>query len=92
MTGSDWSFGALDGTPDVLRVDGTEGDDEIVVTQGGTNPAGTSTSATISGLAASVLVTGVQPDDALDVHGLGGEDTLDASSVVPGAFSLSFAQ
>ena len=92
MTGSDWSLSALDGAADSLTADGTAGDDAIVVTQGATNPAGTSTSATVSGLAAGVLVTGVQPDDALAVDGLGGQDTVDASSVLPGAFSFTFTQ
>ena len=81
MTGSDWSLSALDGAADSLTADGTAG-----------NPAGTSTSATVSGLDAGVLVTGVQPDDALAVDGLGGQDTVDASSVLPGAFSFTFTQ
>ena len=70
--------------------DGTQGDDALVVTQGATNPAGTSTSATIGGIAAPVLVTALEPGDALALDGRGGQDTLDASSVLPGAFELSF--
>jgi len=40
----------------------------------------------------SVLVTGVQHDDALALNGLGGEDTLDDSGLIPGGFALTFAQ
>jgi hypothetical protein len=39
-----------------------------------------------------VLVTGVQKDDALALNGLGGEDTLDDSGLIPGGFALTFAQ
>jgi hypothetical protein len=90
VTGSDWGLGALDGAPDLLSADGTQDDDAIVVTQGATNPAGTSTSATIDGIAAPVLVTALEPGDALTLDGRGGRDTLDASGVLPGAFELGF--
>jgi hypothetical protein len=92
MTGSDWSLGALDGAPDTPAVDGSRRADAFTITGGVQNPQGTSTSAEIRGIPASVLVTGVQKDDALALNGLGGEDTLDDSGLIPGGFALTFAQ
>ena len=92
MTGSDWSLGALDGAPDTLAVDGTRRADVFAITGGVQDPQGTSTSAEIRGIPASVLVTGVQHDDALALNGLGGEDTLDDSGLIPGGFALTFTQ
>ena len=92
MTGSDWSLGALDGAPDTLSVDGTRRADAFTITGGVQNPQGTSTSAEIRGIPAIVLVTGVQHDDALALNGLGGQDTLDDSGLIPGGFALAFAQ
>jgi hypothetical protein len=91
-TGSDWSFGALDGAPDTLAVDGTRRADRFAITGGVQNPQGTSTSAEVRGIPASLLVTGVQHDDALTLNGRGGEDTLDDSGLIPGGFALTFAQ
>ena len=88
MAGSDWSLGALDGAPDSISADGTEGDDAFTITGGVQNPAGTSTSAEVRGLPASLLVTALEGADTL--AGRGGEDTLDDSGLIPGGFGLSF--
>jgi len=47
---------------------------------------------THAGIAASVVVTGLQPDDALAVNGLGCEDTIGRSSALPGAFGFAFTR
>ena len=90
MTGSDWGLGALDGAPDRISLDGTEGDDAFVVTGGVQNPAGTSTSAEVRGLDAALLVTAIEHEDTLAIDGRGGRDTLDDSGLIPGGFALSF--
>ncbi|HYI17098.1 MAG TPA: hypothetical protein VD836_00240 [Solirubrobacteraceae bacterium] len=90
MTGSDWGLGALDGAPDRISLDGTEGDDAFVVTGGVQNPAGTSTSAEVRGLDAALLVTAIEHEDTLAIDGRGGRDTLDDSGLIPGGFGLSF--
>ena len=90
VTGSDWGLGALDGAPDRISLDGTEGDDAFVVTGGVQNPAGTSTSGEVRGLPASLLVTAIEHEDVLAIDGRGGLDTLDDSGLIPGGFELSF--
>ena len=84
--------GADAGTIGDLSGDGTRRPDRFAVTGGVQNPQGTSTSAEVRGIPASVLVTGVQKDDALTLNGRGGEDTLDDSGLIPGGFALTFAQ
>jgi Ca2+-binding RTX toxin-like protein len=72
-----------DGQPDSVIVNGTNGADRIAI--------GDSTSGiTISGLAASVHISGSEASsDGLTVNALGGNDTIAASGLQAGAITLS---
>ena len=75
--------GTGDGMADSVIVNGTSGADRIAV-------AGSSSGATVSGLAALVRITGNEAtSDQLTVNGLGGDDTLDASGLQAGRISLA---
>ena len=75
--------GTGDGQADSVIVNGTNGADGIAV-------AGSASGVTVSGLAASVHIVGNEPaSDRLTVNGLGGDDTIDASSLPAGAIGLS---
>jgi len=64
-----------DGSADTVSVDGTSGDDVIVV-------AGSAGSASVVGLAAQVNLTGTEPaNDSLIINALAGDDVVEASSL-----------
>ena len=74
---------AGDGQPDNVIVNGTNGDDVVVVAG---NPSGTS----VLGLAARVSIAGAEAtNDRLTVNALVGDDVLDASGVATGAIQLT---
>ncbi len=74
---------AGDGQADNVIVDGTNGDDVVVV-------AGDPSGASVLGLAARVNITGAQAaNDRLTVNALAGDDVLDASGVAAGAIQLT---
>lgn len=74
--------GGGDAQPDAVVVNGSEGDDAIVV-------AGDASGVAVTGLAAACFITGAEPaNDALVVHALGGVDTFDASGLAPGVIQL----
>src|SRR5262249_51403043 len=75
--------GTGDGQADTVIVDGTSGDDQIVV-------GGSADAVIVSGLPASVNITGSEGDiDQLIVNGLAGDDFIDASALEVGAFQLT---
>jgi Ca2+-binding RTX toxin-like protein len=75
--------GTGDGQPDNVIVNGTTGNDAIVV-------AGSASGVGVLGLAAQVNVTGAEPDkDRLTVNALAGDDVIDASGVSVGAILLT---
>ena len=74
---------AGDGQPDNVIVNGTNGDDVLVVAG---DPSGTS----VLGLAARVSIAGTEAaNDRLTVNALAGDDVLDASVVATGAVQLT---
>ena len=76
---------AGDGQPDNVIVNGTNGDDVLVVAG---NPSGTS----VLGLAARVSIAGAEAaNDRLTVNALAGDDVLDASGVATGAIQLTLS-
>jgi Ca2+-binding RTX toxin-like protein len=76
------SGGGDDGAADNVVVNGTNADDGVTVTSAGP-------SAQVAGLSALVSVSGASADDRLTVHGLGGDDVIDASSVAAGSILLT---
>ena len=75
--------GMGDGQADSVIVNGTNGADEIVV-------AGSQSGITVSGLAASVHISGDEAaSDQLTVNGLAGDDTINASSLQANAIILT---
>jgi Ca2+-binding RTX toxin-like protein len=74
--------GTGDGQADSVIVNGTNGDDVIVV-------AGDSSGVSVMGLAAQVNITGAEAaNDRLIVNALAGDDVFDASGVSAGAIGL----
>jgi Ca2+-binding RTX toxin-like protein len=73
--------GGNDGGTDTVVASGTEGDDTAIVT-------GTGTNAEVTGLHASVSVSGIQIGDRLEVHGFGGDDVVDASGLADAVLRL----
>jgi Ca2+-binding RTX toxin-like protein len=74
--------GPGDGAADNVIVKGTAGDDHIKV-------EGKNGSATVSGLSATVNLTGAEPaNDTLELDTLGGNDTIDDSGLEPSAIKL----
>ncbi len=74
---------AGDGQADSVIVNGTAGADAIAV-------AGSTSGITVSGLAASVHIAGIDPTlDRLTVNALGGDDRVDASHLNPNAIGLT---
>ena len=67
-----------DGQPDRVVVNATDGDDTIDV-------SGDSAQVKVSGLAPTVRIAHPEPADELDVHGLAGNDEIDASALAAGA-------
>ena len=69
------SGGGGDGQLDAVIVNGTTGDDSIVV-------AGGAAGVGVTGLAASYLITGAEAaNDTLVIHALDGTDTVDSSGL-----------
>ena len=65
-----------DGQSDVVTVNGTNGSDNVTIVASGT-------SATITGLAATTVINGLEANDSIVVNGQGGDDTIDGSRVAP---------
>jgi Ca2+-binding RTX toxin-like protein len=81
LAGSD---GNPDGQADNVIVNGTNGDDHIIVSS--TTAGGVK----IGGLAADVRISGQDPRmDRLTVNGLGGNDSIDASGLNAGTINLT---
>jgi hypothetical protein len=75
--------GGGDAQPDGIFVNGTNGDDVIVV-------AGDAAGLSVMGLAAALDITGAEAGvDTLTVQALAGDDVVDASGVAAGAISLA---
>ncbi len=75
--------GQGDGQADSVIVNGTSGDDTVIV-------AGDSSGVAVMGLAARVNITGAEANiDRLTVNTLGGDDVMDASGLAVGAIALT---
>jgi Ca2+-binding RTX toxin-like protein len=75
--------GTGDGQADTVIVNGTETNDVITVT-------GSTNGADVFGLSTTVTVVGGEPGkDELVIHGLGGDDVINASAVHAGAIDLT---
>ena len=72
---------ASDGVQDHVTVNGTAGNDAIVVT-------GSAGNVNVTGLAADVAITLADPIDRLDVNTLAGTDTVDTSGLSAGVIQL----
>jgi Ca2+-binding RTX toxin-like protein len=75
------SGGGGDGQIDTVAVNGTTVADSIVVTQSGQEIL-------VNGLAAETTVSGQDATDILQINGLGGDDTINASAIATGQISL----
>jgi Ca2+-binding RTX toxin-like protein len=74
---------AGDGQADTVQVNGTNGDDTVEVLTNGT-------SAAVAGLSALVNIENLEgANDQLVITGLGGDDTINASTAVAGAMELT---
>jgi predicted lipoprotein with Yx(FWY)xxD motif len=71
-----------DGAVDRVVMDGTAGDDAIKV-------AGDPSGVSVSGLRSQVSIQHQEPTDQLEVHGLAGNDSIDASALAGGAIALT---
>ena len=71
-------LGPADGQVNSLVVDGTNGDDVVVL-------SGSAAGVTVTGLAAQLFVSNNAPNDTLRVNVLAGDDVIDASSLAAGA-------
>jgi Ca2+-binding RTX toxin-like protein len=76
------SNGGGDGAVDTVVVNGTAGEDVVVV-------SGDTTGVTAIGLSARVTVTGTEPTDKLSINTLGGDDVVEASGLAAGAIQLN---
>jgi Ca2+-binding RTX toxin-like protein len=75
--------GTGDGQADSVIVDGTSGKNTIDITN-------TGTSISVTGLSAQVTIDGAEAaNDTLTVNGLGGNDTIDASTLSAGLIGLT---
>ena len=75
--------GAGDGQPDVVIVNGTAGDNHIIIVSAGS-------SVVVKGLSAQVAVDGAEAsNDTLVINGLAGNDTINASVLDPGRINLT---
>jgi Ca2+-binding RTX toxin-like protein len=86
LTGTDTKLVALDlasdDQADQVNVNGTAGDDAIKISDNGGV-------VTVNGLAAKVTLANANgAKDSLVINGLGGNDTIDASSLKPGLINL----
>ena len=71
-----------DSAADNVIVNATQANDAIKV-------SGDSSAVAVSGLAPLVTIQHQEPTDALAVHGLAGDDTIDASALAAGAIALT---
>jgi Ca2+-binding RTX toxin-like protein len=77
------SAGQGDGSADAVIVNGTADDDKI-------NVSGSGTHVDVTGLAARIHITSAEgANDSLQVNGLDGNDTIDASHLHAGVISLA---
>ena len=74
--------GTGDGAIDTITVDGTNGDDAIVV-------SGASGSVTVAGLVATVNLAAAELADVLVIDTLAGNDTTDSSGLAPNTVGLT---
>ena len=82
VTDINLNLGGADGAADTVIVNGTSGDDVI-------QAAGDASGVTVSGLAATIRITGHEPaNDRLALNGLGGDDVIEASGLTIDAMSL----
>jgi len=68
------SAGGGDGQADTIVIDGTNGDDVILVT-------GSGGSITISGLGADIVISNAEAIDRIVINGLAGDDVIEASGL-----------
>jgi Ca2+-binding RTX toxin-like protein len=71
-----------DGQADTVTVNGTQGNDAISVVKSGT-------SLLVKGLSEQVTIANFEANDTLVINGLGGADTIDASSIKAGQVKLT---
>jgi Ca2+-binding RTX toxin-like protein len=71
-----------DGQADSVTVDGTNGNDTI-------NVSGDASAVAVSGLAVQVAIQHQEPNDALAVNGLGGNDAISAAALAAQAITLT---
>ncbi len=75
--------GVDDAEPDTVSINATNANDAVVLSGGPSNLQ-------VLGLTTSVTVTGASgTNDSVTVHGLAGDDVIDASGVAPGAALLT---
>ena len=74
--------GGGDGAADTVTVNGTQGNDAISVVKSGS-------SLVVKGLAEQVTIANFEANDTLVINGLGGTDTIDASSIQAGQVKLT---
>ena len=74
--------GAGDGQIDQVVVNGTNRNDTIEV-------SGDASGVAVSGLTAAVTIQNHEPNDKLDVNGLGGNDEISAAALAAGTLALS---
>lgn len=74
--------GAGDGAADQVIVNGTNGNDQIVV-------VGAGTSVSVSGLSAQVNITGTEAGDLLTINAGNGNDTINAAGLPAGVIGLT---
>src|SRR5262249_54859781 len=75
--------GQGDGASDIVKVNGTAGDDHITVASSGA-------SVVVNGLAAQVTIAGAEGGkDSLVIDGLSGNDSINASALNPGQINLT---
>jgi Ca2+-binding RTX toxin-like protein len=74
--------GTGDGAVDNVIVNATAANDVVRL-------SGLGSSLSVDGLSAQVSIAGAEPTDQLTVHGLAGDDVIDASAVGTGAISLT---
>jgi Ca2+-binding RTX toxin-like protein len=72
-------LGAGDGQPDSVVANATAGNDSVKITDAGVT----------SGLPTAIRIADAEATDRLTVNGLGGTDTLDASGVPAGSFTVA---
>jgi Ca2+-binding RTX toxin-like protein len=72
-----------DGSADTVTINGTQGNDVISVVKSGA-------SLLVKGLAEQLTIANAEAGDTLVINGLGGADTIDASSIKAGVVKFTF--